>query len=59
MPCSRIQAAKSLDCLSYQCCEGEIPETSALYKTIDKVRNSICRSIVSNLKEYDTAKWDD
>ena len=55
----RIQAYKSLSCLLYQCCEGDIPETSQLYKTLEEVKHIIAGNIVCDLPEYDKAKWDE
>jgi len=55
----RIQVYKSLSCLLYQCCEGDIPETSQLYKTLREVKHIIAENIVCDLSEYDKAKWDE
>src|SRR5215217_245259 len=37
VPCTQIEALKALQCWIYQCTEGNIPETSALYEFFDKV----------------------
>jgi hypothetical protein len=56
--CSLIQAYKSLACFLYQCCEGDIPEKNELYKMLEEVKKEMACCIVSNLPEYDKAKWD-
>lgn len=58
MPPTLMQAYKSLGCFLYQCCEGDIPEKSDLYKMFDEIKNQMAHSIVSNLNEYNDAKWD-
>lgn len=50
------QFLKSLDCLHYQMCEGDIPETQE-YKDIDELRKAIYRHLVCGRKEYDEASW--
>lgn len=54
---NRIQALKSLQCWHYQCSEGDIPETSELYKVADKVIGYLAQNIVSDLPEYNRAQW--
>ena len=54
----RVQAYKSLACLLYQCCEGDSPETSQLYKTLKEVKHIVAENIVGDLPEYGKAKWD-
>jgi hypothetical protein len=56
-PTSTIQAYKSLQCLSYQCCEGNVPD-NPLYKLLEEIENAMARQIVSDLAEYDKAEWD-
>ncbi len=56
--CTPIQAYKALKCWLYQCCEGEIPEESKLYKFFDEiVRRHITDSILTKTPEYDKADW--
>ena len=55
--CTQIQAMKSLDCYLYQCHEGDVMNRP-LYKAMDRLRNNLARHIVSNLPQYDKAKWD-
>ena len=52
-----IQAFKALECWSYQCCEGDVPETSLLYATMGRVGDLLARHIVQGLSMYDKAKW--
>lgn len=54
-----MQALKSLKCLLYQCAEGGIPEQSTLYKLLERIDKSWCDKVISNLPEYEQAKWDD
>ena len=51
-----MQMFKSLQCLQYQCSEGNVPE-DALYKRMDKAFNHLMFEIISNLPEYREAKW--
>lgn len=53
---SRIEAYKSLQCWLYQCCEGNVPD-STLYKAFESVRANMAMHIVSRLPEYDKANW--
>jgi hypothetical protein len=55
---NKFQAYKSLQCWSYQCAEGNIPEESLLYATMDRVGQMIAAHIVESLPDYATAKWD-
>jgi hypothetical protein len=55
---SDVQLYKSLRCWLYQCCEGDVPETSKLYRVFDeKITALIANAIVQRLPEYDEAKW--
>jgi hypothetical protein len=53
-----VQAYKSLQCWLYQCAEGEIPESSLLYATMERVKNDLACSIVEAMPAYDKARWD-
>ena len=58
VPCTDIQAYKSLQCWLYQCCEGDIPEVSKLYLFFDTVVvQHIANSLITNTPEYDQAEW--
>ncbi len=51
----KIQLLKSLRCLVYQCAEGDIPETSQLYKELELYSLELAYYIVRDLPEYDEA----
>ena len=52
-----VRILKSLRCWLYQCSEGDIPETSELYKTMKEISNVIASEIIDDLPEYDKAPW--
>lgn len=52
------QALKSLRCLIYQCCEGDIPESNALFEAMERVSMLMCYHIVTRSKEYEACEWD-
>ena len=52
-----IRVFKSLGCLTYQCCEGNVPETE-LYRFLEDLENTIAREIVHSMPEFDKAEWD-
>ncbi len=52
-----VDGVKALQCLLYQCSEGDIPETSLLYANLDKAVLAIQSRIVSALPEYEKAAW--
>jgi hypothetical protein len=52
-----LTAYKSLQCLIYQCSEGNIPDTS-LYKMLVSIKHCLADCIVSNLPEYKTLEWE-
>lgn len=54
---ANIQRLKSLNCLIYQCSEGDVPETE-LFKRLEKAAGGLAQIIVTSLPAYDTAKWD-
>lgn len=53
---SIFQMYKSVQCLLYQCSEGNVPETD-LFKKLDRFEKIIAKKIVSSLPEYEAAKW--
>jgi hypothetical protein len=56
--CSDIQAYKSVQCWLYQCCEGDIPETSKLFTFFDTVVvQHIANFIITKTPEYEQAEW--
>jgi len=54
---STMQVYKSAQCLSYQCAEGDVPESN-LYKCLDFIIKTLAESIVRSLPAYDKANWD-
>lgn len=52
-----FQVLKSLQCFLYQCSEGSVPEQSKLYKALKDVEHNICYHLVSNMPQYEAAKW--
>jgi len=57
-PATMVQSYKSLRCFLYQCNEGNIPETSELYKALERMSGRWADEIVSSLPEYEKAPWD-
>ena len=54
---SDVQCLKSMQCLCYQACEGNVPETSKLYKWLEKACNAMALHIVNKMPEYEKAEW--
>ena len=53
----RIEHVKSLQCLIYQCSEGDIDQ-QPLYKALRKKERETLGEIVLSLPEYEAAAWD-
>ena len=53
---SIYQFLKSVQCLKYQCTEGDIPEKN-LYKWLDELEKCLMSFIINRIPEYDKAKW--
>jgi hypothetical protein len=51
------QLFKHLECLSYQCAEGDVPETE-IYAQLEALIGAIARSIVGSSEKYKASKWD-
>lgn len=49
---------KGLRCLSYQCCEGDVPD-GAIYKELEAIEEALEQTIGSRSAEYENAPWDD
>jgi hypothetical protein len=49
---NRFQILKSIQCFLYQCSEGNIPETSELYKLLMELEHKIMHEIIDSMKEY-------
>lgn len=56
-PLGHYQALKSMRCLLYQCCEGDVPEQSDLYNALDRVSLELSYQLVSRSKEYEAVLW--
>lgn len=54
---SDVQLFKHLECLSYQCAEGDVTD-SEIYKQLEALIGSIARAVVGRGDQYDMAKWD-
>ena len=59
-PPSRMQFLKSLQCLGYQCSEGDVGEKCFVEerKMLDEYIANVTSAIVSDLPEYNNAKWE-
>lgn len=53
---SDVQGYKSLECLLYQCSEGNAPNMP-LFKALVQVGDQMAAGIVSRLDAYETANW--
>lgn len=51
-----VQVYKSMECLKYQCHEGDIPQRP-LYRWLSAVLNVTGHNIIAALPEYDAAEW--
>ncbi|KKK51532.1 hypothetical protein LCGC14_3114020 [marine sediment metagenome] len=56
-PVNDMQLLKSLQCLRYQCCEGDI-DKEPLYKWLQDMISCLMDFIIDKMPEYDKAKWD-
>lgn len=48
----------ALECLIYQCSEGNIPETSNMYKALLKLRDKIALNVAHEAAKQNGAPWD-
>jgi hypothetical protein len=61
-PCRKLKPAelvagfKALECLSYQCSEGNVPD-SPLYGELTRVMGEVAVAIVRALPAYERAPW--
>ena len=53
-----FQTIKSLHCWTYQCDEGNLHETSRLYRIMERLASSLAYEVVSEMPEYQEAVWD-
>ena len=54
---SYVQVYKDIQCLHYQCCEGNVPK-NPLYKFLGELGSALSEAIVSHSSEYENATWD-
>lgn len=57
MSLNKFQCLKSMECLHYQCSEGNVPETK-LYKFLSELIELWKNYIIEELPEYEKAQWD-
>ena len=55
-PPTLIQAVKAMQCLRYQCTEGNVPDMP-LYKALSAIMDSTAMLIVTSSPEYRAAGW--
>ena len=53
---NKYQCLKSMQCLRYQCPEGDVPKTK-LFKFLEDLISAWMDYIISGLPEYDNASW--
>ena len=53
----RIDGLKSLQCVIYQCSEGDQFYNSLLYKEMRDMELATLQAIVTAMPEYDAAEW--
>lgn len=51
-----MQVLKSMQCLRYQCSEGNVPEQPA-FKFLERLIDVLMDEIISGLPEYEKAYW--
>ena len=52
-----IKSYKALQCLIYQCSEGDVPERVA-FKELKQLEHALADCIISALPAYEKASWD-
>lgn len=55
---SQFQVLKSMECLLYNCAEGEVTE-KPLFKGLERMISALRHDIISNLMGYKLASWAD
>ena len=56
MPQSLVRTYKDVQCLGYQCAEGNVPEWE-LYKQLDKYETRLAGKYIRSSEEYEVAPW--
>ena len=57
VPSNQIAVIKALESWSYQCTEGNIPQTK-IYKVMEDVHCALCVDYVHGLEEWEAAQWE-
>lgn len=55
-PVSTAYALKQLDCLMYQCAEGDVPERP-LFEALTKMRDALADRVLQTVSAYASAPW--
>lgn len=55
---SKMQFYKSIECLVYQCSDSDLIMNTKLYKALVEIKNILASYIISELPEYESAKWE-
>ena len=53
----RHTVLKSVECWLYQCTEGDIPETSDLFRIMQDYSHQLAHAIAASAPEYEQANW--
>lgn len=53
----KFQLLKALQCLRYQCSEGNVPDTKG-YKELEEIIHEVAMSIIYSMPEYEGAEWE-
>ena len=56
-PTVHVRCYKALQCLIYQCSEGDVPDTE-LYKLMERVSSAMASRIIREHSAYEDAPWD-
>ena len=54
---NKVQLIKALQCLHYQCSEGNVPDSKG-YKELEEVTQEVVMSIIYSMPEYEEAEWE-
>jgi hypothetical protein len=55
--CSAAAHLKALQCLIYQCSEGDVP-SRPIYKALRNAEHALMNKIIRSLPDYQKAEWD-
>jgi len=54
---SAAEELKAAKCLVYQSCEGDVPDTSTLYRELNRLTQTPLSEAISETPEYEAAAW--